>query len=173
MKENIILIGMPGAGKSTVGVVLAKMLTMDFLDSDLVIQKKEGRRLSRIIEEEGSAGFIEIENRINAALDAENTVIATGGSAVYGADAMRHFSRIGTIVYLRLSFPAVRERLKDLHGRGVVIKKGQTLQDLYEERCVLYEHYADLIIDEDGQSIQETLTCLTEALKRHPDDMKT
>ena len=157
MERNIILIGMPGAGKSTIGVILAKMLAMDFTDSDLVIQKEEGRTLSRIIAEEGTEGFIEIENRILASLNLKKTVIATGGSAVYGKQAMQHLSEDGIIVYLHLSYDAVSERLHDIKGRGVVLREDQTLFDLYEERCLLYEQYADLTIEEDGLCVEETL----------------
>ena len=168
MEHNIILIGMPGAGKSTIGVILAKMLAMDFTDSDLVIQKKEGRTLSRIIAEEGTDGFIEIENRILASLNLKKTVIATGGSAVYGTEAMRHLSEDGVVVYLQLSFDAVRERLHDIKGRGVVLKEGRTLSDLYQERCVLYEQYADLTIQEDGCSVEETLDQVIRSLTELP-----
>ena len=157
MKDNIILIGMPGAGKSTIGVILAKMLAMDFTDSDLVIQKKEGRTLSRILSDEGTDGFIEIENRILSSLNLHNTVIATGGSAVYGGSAMKNLSAGGIVIYLRLSYECISARLHDIRGRGVVLKDGQTLPDLYEERCVLYERYADLTIEEDGLSVEETL----------------
>ena len=117
--NNIILIGMPGCGKSTVGVVLAKALGMDFIDSDLVIQKEMGAKLSQLIDQHGDAGFREIENRINAAMEAENSIIATGGSVVYGEDAMRHLKDIGTVVYLKLSYEAIEDRLGDLHARGV------------------------------------------------------
>ena len=136
---NLILIGMPGCGKSTVGVVLAKALALDFIDSDLVIQKKTGAKLSQLLDEHGDAGFRDIENRINAELEAENSVIATGGSVVYGEDAMRHLKEIGTVIYLKLSYGAIEDRLGDLHARGVNIQPGWTLRDLYNESSPLYE----------------------------------
>ena len=132
--KNVILIGMPGSGKSTVGVVLAKKLGYRFIDSDLVIQEKYGKLLYQLIEERGEAGFLMLENEINASITAEGAVIATGGSAVYGKEAMRHFREIGQIVYLKLPFEELEQRLGDLHERGVVLKKGYTLRDLYEER---------------------------------------
>lgn len=153
--KNIILTGMPGAGKSTVGVVLAKKLGYSFLDSDLVIQEKTGKLLHQLIEERGEAGFLMLENEINASIDTDRTVIATGGSAIYGKEAMEHFKRIGTVVYLKLPYAELKERLGDLHQRGVVLKDGFTLLDLYEERIPLYEKYADLLIDCDEKPIRK------------------
>ncbi|MCI5494703.1 MAG: shikimate kinase [Lachnospiraceae bacterium] len=161
--KNIVLIGMPGAGKSTVGVVLAKVLGYDFLDSDLVIQQKDGRLLSQIIAEEGTDGFIRIENRINAGLDVKRSVIATGGSVVYGKEAMEHLKSIGTVVYLKLTYQTIENRLGDLKNRGVVLREGQTLADLYRERTSLYEKYADVTIEEDGLSIPETVSKIAAA----------
>lgn len=145
--NNIILIGMPGAGKSTVGVVLAKKLGYDFLDSDLLIQKVAGKRLQELITERGFDGFNILENEINQTIQVSKHVIATGGSAVYGAEAMEHFQKIGKIVYLKLSFDAVQKRLGNLKDRGVSMKADQTLLDLYQERMPLYEKYADITID--------------------------
>ena len=156
-KKNVVLIGMPGAGKSTIGVILAKMLGKDFIDADLVIQKEEGQLLSQIIEEKGPDGFLAVEERVNAGLNPEQAVIATGGSVVYGPKAMEHLGDIGVIVYLRLSYQAVKRRLKDIRGRGVVLREGQTLKDLYEERAGLYEQYAQVIVEEDGLNVEETL----------------
>lgn len=155
-KDNVILIGMPGVGKSTVGVVLAKLLGYHFIDTDLVIQEKEGRLLKEIIAAEGNDGFLKIEDRINAELDAEHSVIAPGGSVVYGENAMKHFKEIGMVVYLKASYEMINERLSNLEGRGVVLKEGQTLKNLYDERCVLYEKYADLTVDEQGRSLADT-----------------
>ena len=152
--KNVILIGMPGSGKSTVGVVLAKKLGYRFIDSDLVIQEKCGKLLYQLIEERGEAGFLMLENEINASITAEGAVIATGGSAVYGKEAMRHFQEIGRIVYLKLPFKELETRLGDLHERGVVLKKGYTLRDLYEERIPLYEKYADITIACEGKDIR-------------------
>lgn len=152
--SNVILIGMPGAGKSTVGVVLAKKLGYRFLDSDLVIQEKCGKLLHQLIEERGEAGFLMLENEINVRIRGDKMVIATGGSAVYGKEAMAHFREIGRIVYLRLPYEELKERLGDLHERGVVIREGSTLKDLYEERILLYEKYADLTIDCGGRDIR-------------------
>ena len=159
--HNIILIGMPGCGKSTVGVVLAKALGMDFIDSDLVIQKEMGAKLSQLIDQHGDAGFREIENRINAALDAENSIIATGGSVVYGEDAMRHLKDIGTVVYLKLSYEAIEDRLGDLHARGVTIQPGWTLRDLYNERVPLYEKWADVTVDCEQLRLREVVAYIS------------
>ncbi|MCI8976645.1 shikimate kinase [bacterium 1xD8-48] len=155
--KNVILIGMPGSGKSTVGVVLAKKLGYRFIDSDLVIQEKYGKLLYQLIEERGEAGFLMLENEINASITAEGAVIATGGSAVYGKEAMRHFREIGQIVYLKLPFEELEQRLGDLHERGVVLKKGYTLRDLYEERIPLYEKYADITIACEGKDIRSVM----------------
>ncbi|MBR6668308.1 MAG: shikimate kinase [Clostridia bacterium] len=159
--HNIILIGMPGCGKSTVGVVLAKALGMDFIDSDLVIQKEMGAKLSQLIDQHGDAGFREIENRINAALNAENSIIATGGSVVYGEDAMRHLKGIGTVVYLKLSYEAIEDRLGDLHARGVTIQPGWTLRDLYNERVPLYEKWADVTVDCEQLRLREVVAYIS------------
>lgn len=167
--NNITLIGMPGAGKSTIGVVLAKVLGYQFLDSDLLIQKQEKRRLSEIIEEEGYKGFQEVENRVNASIEAENTVIATGGSVVYCEEAMEHLKSIGTVVYLKLSLEALSKRLGNLKGRGVLLKEGQTLAGLYDERTPLYEKYADIVIDEEGKNLEASLEILLETLKAEAD----
>ena len=156
-KNNIVLIGMPGVGKSTIGVILAKVLGYQFVDSDLVIQKEEGKLLKEIIAEVGPEGFIEVENRVNAGLQVENSIIATGGSVVYGKEAMEHLKEIGTVVYLSLPYEEINKRLSDIKGRGVVLRNGQTLKDLYEERTVLYEKYADVRIDETGLNVEATI----------------
>lgn len=155
--NNITLIGMPGAGKSTLGVVLAKVLGYEFLDSDLLIQKQEKRKLSRIIEEEGYEGFRQIENRVNASIETEETVIATGGSVIYCQEAMEHLKSISTVVYLRLPLEELSKRLGNLKGRGVLLKEGQTLEGLYKERSPLYEKYADVIAEEEGKNLEESL----------------
>ena len=156
-KNNIVLIGMPGVGKSTIGVILAKVLGYQFIDADLVIQKEEGKLLKDIIAEVGPEGFIEVENRMNASICAENSIIATGGSVVYGAQAMEHLKEIGTVLYLSLPYEEIEKRLSDIKGRGVVLRDGQTLKDLYDERTVLYEKYADVTICENGLNVEETI----------------
>ena len=156
MKDNLVLIGMPGVGKSTAGVVAAKLAGYQFLDSDLVIMQRDGRRLREIIEQDGVEGFLSIENRVNASNSAHNTIIATGGSVVFGDGAMYHLSSIGTIVYLRASYETVASRVSDLKGRGVAMKPAQTLREIYEERKDLYEKFAEYIIDVDKQSIEAT-----------------
>ena len=161
---NIVLIGMPGCGKSTVGVVLAKALGMDFIDSDLLIQRSEGKRLAQIIDEIGDEGFRQVENRVNASIEVENTVVATGGSVIYGREAMEHLREIGTVVYLQLSYPKIKARLGDLHARGVSMKPGQTLRDLYNERIPLYEQYAHVTLPCDGLKLREVLANLNHVL---------
>ncbi len=157
MKSNIVLIGMPGAGKSTIGVVLAKIIGYHFLDSDLVIQERENRLLYEIISQEGIEGFLKIENDVNASLNAECSIIATGGSVVYGKEAMEHLKEIGEIVYLKTDYPTIKNRLGNLEKRGVALKPGQTLKDLYDERTKLYEAYADITVDEKGLGTEETI----------------
>ena len=137
--NNIILIGMPGVGKSTLGVVLAKVLGFQFIDADLLIQEQERKKLHQIIKEVGINGFMEIENQVNASIEAERSVIATGGSVVYCRQAMSHLKENGTVVYLKVSLSTLEKRLGNLKRRGVILKKGQTLKDLYEERVPLYE----------------------------------
>lgn len=154
-KKNIVLIGMPGAGKSTVGVVVAKRLGFRFVDSDLVIQETYGRLLHELIEEYGVEGFWKLENQVNASLDTEQTVIATGGSVCYEAQAMEHLGQIGTVVYLQLSYESLCDRLGDLTARGVTLKPGQTLTDLYQERVPLYEKYAHITVDCENRQLRE------------------
>lgn len=151
-KSNITLIGMPASGKSTVGVLLAKRLGMSFLDVDIVIQEQEKRLLKEIIADEGMDGFLKVENRINASVTAERSVIAPGGSVIYGKEAMEHLKEISTVVYLKISYEELEERLGDLIDRGVALKDGMTLRDLYEERVGYYEKYADITIDETGKN---------------------
>lgn len=153
--DNIILIGMPGAGKSTIGVVLAKKIGYAFVDSDLLIQERENMLLHEIIEQRGLETFNQIENEVNATLEANRSVIATGGSVIYGTEAMMHFKSIGSILYLKLSYEELESRVGDLEQRGVAIRAGQTLEDLYEERTPLYEKYADITIDCNNKSIRE------------------
>lgn len=164
--KNIVLIGMPGVGKSTAGVVLAKVLGYQFLDADLVIQEEEKRLLHEIIKDEGTDGFIQIENRVNASINVEQSVIATGGSVVYGKEAMEHLKEIGTVVYLKLPYGELEKRLHNIKGRGVVLKDGQTLYDLYEERVLLYEKYADVIVDETNLDVEQTIQKIVEELKK-------
>ena len=164
MKNNIVLIGMPGVGKSTIGVILAKILAYHFLDSDLVIQEREGKRLHQIISEEGCEGFLKIENDVNASLNVDRTIIATGGSAVYGKEAMEHLKEIGKVVYLKADYPTIEKRLGNLEKRGVALKEGQSLKDLYDERTKLYELYADVIVDEKGLGTGETIDEVLRAL---------
>ena len=163
-KTNIVLLGMPGSGKSTVGVLLAKSLGMRFVDTDLLIQEQEGKLLREIIRDEGLEQFIAIENRVNAEVMAENSVIAPGGSAIYGQEAMEHFKEIAEVVYLKLSYRSVARRLGDLTKRGVVFRPGQTLKALYKERCPLYEKYADYVVECDGKRIGETLELVRQAM---------
>ena len=163
---NIVFIGMPASGKSTVGVIVAKRLGYRFIDADILIQEQEGKLLREIIEEKGIKGFLEIEDRINAQIEEENAVIAPGGSVVYCENAMKHYKETATIVYLKLSFDIINKRLKNAKNRGVVLKDGQTIRHLYEERTALFEKYADVIICEDGLLLEETVDKTLELLRK-------
>lgn len=154
-RSNVVLIGMPGAGKSTLGVVLAKILRKDFVDADLVIQNHCGKTLQEIIDDVGPNGFIAVENDVLKNLKSENAIIATGGSAVYSDEAMSHLASIGVVVYLEISYESLLGRLNDLHERGVVLKDGvsMSLRDLYDERKPLYEKHAELTVNVDDLNI--------------------
>ena len=156
-KNNLTLIGMPGVGKSTVGVVLAKKLAYDFLDCDLLIQHETGKKLHEIIRDSGLDGFRQTENDVIASIKTDESIIATGGSAVYCNGAMEHLREISTVIYLKLSCDILSDRLGSLTERGVAIKEGWTLQDLYDERTPLYEKYADLTIECDGKRLREVV----------------
>ena len=162
--KSIILIGMPAVGKSTVGVVVAKRLGYEFIDTDLLIQKQENRLLKEIIEDEGIDGFLKIENQVNCDVQAERAVISPGGSVVYCQEAMEHYKKIGVIVYLRASFETINNRIRNAKNRGVVLKEGQTLERLYEERVKLFEKYADITIDEEGKELGETIELVLQRL---------
>ena len=162
--NNLILIGMPGAGKSTVGVILAKVLGYSFIDSDLLIQEQEKSLLKDIIANKGLDKFIEIENQINSEIKAEKTVIATGGSVIYGKEAMEHLSNIGTVIYIQLSLETLETRLGNMKQRGVAFKPGQNLKSLYVERCPLYEKHGDIIINGDNKTVEEVLDSMIRAI---------
>lgn len=165
-KSNIVLIGMPGAGKSTLGVVLAKILGMDFVDGDILIQNQVGNTLQKIIDAQGVDGFLQVENDVLAAVDVRDTVISTGGSAIYSDEAMRHLTEIGTVVYLDVSLEELRSRLGSLHERGVVMRKGvsMSLDEIFEERGPLYRKYAEVTLQTDGLTVREATRKLVDAL---------
>lgn len=166
-KDNVVLIGMPGAGKSTLGIVLAKIMNYDFADADLIIQQHCDKTLQRLIDACGPEAFIEIENQVLSDLDFERTIIATGGSAVYSHEAMTHLAEIGRVVYLKISFEELRERLSDFSERGVVMKGGigMSLRELYDERKPLYEKYADVVVDVNDLTITAAARKVADALK--------
>ena len=164
--KNIIFIGMPASGKSTVGVVVAKRLGYDFIDTDLLIQKQENRLLKEIIADVGNEGFLAIENQVNREVEAERAVISPGGSVIYCKEAMEHFKEIGTVVYLQVSFETIDARISCAKNRGVVLKEGQTLHGLYEERTKLFEKYADYIVSEEGLSLEETIDKVLELFEK-------
>ena len=165
-KENIVLIGMPGVGKSTVGVILAKVLGYQFIDADLVIQKRESRLLHEIISEEGLDGFLKEEENANVyiAQNEEKSIVATGGSVVYCEKAMQELKKTGRVIYLELESDQLKKRLGNLKGRGVVLKDGQDLRGLYEERIPLYEKYADLTVNEKNLDVEQTLQKIVDRL---------
>lgn len=167
MKDNLIFIGMPAVGKSTVGVVVAKRLGKRFVDVDLVIQEQEKKLLREIIADIGEDGFLKVENRVNAGIEAENSVISPGGSVVYCEEAMRHYKEIGTVVYLKASYQTIKRRIRNPKKRGVVLREGQTLRDLYNERVPYFEKYADITVCEDGCRIEETIENVLNAVENY------
>ena len=167
-KDNIVLIGMPGAGKSTLGIVLAKIMNYDFVDADLVIQSQCDKTLQKLIDACGPEGFIQVENQILSDIRASKAIIATGGSAVYSDEAMRHLTEIGTVVYLKISYEQLVGRLSDFQERGVVLKGGigMSLRELYAERLPLYERYAEVTVDVDDLSITAAARKVADALEK-------
>jgi shikimate kinase len=165
-KPNVVLIGMPGAGKSTVGVLLAKALGLSFVDTDLLLQEREGRLLQEVIDVEGVDEFLRREEAVILGLEARGAVIATGGSAIYGPAAMARLRRAGTVVYLQVALAEIERRVRNMGNRGIAVERGRTLADLYAERVPLYEKFADLTFDCSGCGVEETVTRVAEAIRR-------
>ena len=161
---SIILIGMPSCGKSTLGVLLAKKLGYRFVDCDLLIQEREGKLLHEIIAEKGNEGFIAIENDANSTLNEKNAIIATGGSVVYGEEAMANLKTLGKVVYLKIPYDEMCRRLGDFSHRGVIIREGTTLHDMYAERAPLYEKYADITVDVCNARLSDSLEKIVEKI---------
>ena len=164
-KNNITLIGMPASGKSTVGVILAKILGLSFIDTDLVIQQREGALLCDIISERGLEGFLKAEESAVLSIGPSNTVIATGGSVVYSEAGMEYLKSLGKVVYLKVEKEDLFKRLHNIKQRGVVLSPGETLDEMYATRSVLYEKYADIVIDETNASVEETVEMIRKIMK--------
>lgn len=165
MNNNIILIGMPASGKSTVGVILAKLIKYRFVDTDLILQEETDQTLIEIIAERGLDGFLQLENEVVAGLDTRRSVIATGGSVIYGEEEMANLKRLGTIVYLKHRYEVINSRLTNITTRGVAMQEGQTLRDLYWERTPLYEKYADITLEADGLTTEQTVEAIRDLLR--------
>lgn len=165
MRQNLILIGMPGAGKSTVGVLLAKQLGLDFVDTDLLLQRRLGLRLQQMINLQGLHSFRKAEEEMLLDLDCDQTLIATGGSVIYSQRGMQHLKRLGQVAYLKISLPRLEQRLSDMGQRGVVIAPGQSFADLYAERTPLYEKYADICVDIDALGVEDVLQKIESLVK--------
>jgi shikimate kinase len=165
-RSNIVLIGMPGSGKSAIGVILAKMASMDFIDTDSLIQMSAGRSLQDIVDREGHMALRGIEEQVLISLDRRHHVIATGGSAVYSQAGMEHLKAIGAVVFLRVDLATLQSRIHDYETRGLAKAPEQTLEDLFNERAALYTRYADVTIDEVGLEEGEVCTAILAALRQ-------
>lgn len=166
MKGNVILIGMPGSGKSTCGVLAAKLMLKNFFDTDLLIQNLEGMSLQSILDTKGKDYFLKAEESALCSLDIDGTVIATGGSAVYSEKAMAHLKSMGKIIYLHLDYESMCGRINNLSTRGIVMENAMTLPDMYKERLPLYEKWADVTVKCDGNSVEETAQLIKESAKK-------
>lgn len=165
MNSNIVLIGMPGSGKSTCGVVAAKILLKNFFDTDLLIQNIEGRSLQNILDTDGNEYFEKAEENAILNLDIKGTVIATGGSVIYSERAMEHLQSLGKIIYLHLSYEQMCKRISNLSTRGVLLKNGKTLKDMYDERLPLYNKWAQVVINCDSNTVEQTANAIARAAK--------
>ena len=164
--KNVILVGMPSCGKSTIGVVLAKTMNKGFVDTDLLIQEKEEKPLQDIINQSGNDYFRKVEEEVLCSVDTSNSVISTGGSAIYYDAAMQHLKKQGTVVYLKVALETIESRLNNIKTRGVTMEKGATIASLYEERIPLYEKYADVIIEADGFEVEDTVEAIINAVNK-------
>lgn len=162
--KNIVLIGMPACGKSTIGVILAKTIGVGFLDTDLLLQQREGKRLQEIIDGHGLPYFLRVEEHAIRSIDCRNAVIATGGSAVYRENAMRHLRLNGVILYLKLPYAEIEKRLDNIKTRGVAMAKGESLLALYQEREALYNQWADITVDTAGMTAEQAVGAILRAL---------
>lgn len=167
MKSNIVLIGMAASGKSTTGVVLAKTIQKNFVDTDLYIQQRTGKTLQDILNQDGIEAFKEIEADVLTGVNEKDSVISTGGSAVYYPEAMKALGENGIIVYLNVPLEVIEERLSNIKTRGVILKKGETIEDLYNYRKPMYEKYADIVIDAGYTTLEETVELICEAVKKY------
>ena len=166
---NVVLIGMPGCGKSTLGVLLAKALMMDFVDTDLIMQNQAGKPLQQMVDELGTEGFSRVEEDCICGLQLHNTVIATGGSVAMEERAMAHLAQNGIIVFVKLTYETIESRLKNISTRGITLEKGQTLRDLYDYRQPFYLRWGQIVVEPDGQDIEQTVAMLVNRLKEeHP-----
>lgn len=165
-KQNIILIGMPGSGKSTCGVLTAKVMLKNFFDTDLLLQGMQEKKLQDIIDENGIDYFLSAEEKAVLSLNINATVIATGGSVVYSDKAMKHLKKNGCVVYLHLSYETMCKRINNITTRGVVLKNGSSLKDMYDERLPLYEKYADITVDCDKNTVDETVSAIVNAVNK-------
>lgn len=161
---NIVLIGMPGAGKSTIGVILAKVLGFQFVDTDLTIQTREKELLQTIINTKGLDAFLDAEQRAVLDISGNNLVIATGGSVVYREDTMAHLKKKGVVIYLNLEYQTIRRRLRNISTRGIAMSTDQTLHELYNERKTLYENYADYKVDCKGLQVEEVVEMIIQLM---------
>ena len=161
----LILIGMPGSGKSCMGRALARKLKMKNVDADRIIERRAGKKLIEIMNEDGLEAFKRAEEEALLSINGDNLIVSTGGSAVYSEEAMRHLKKIGHIMYLKVDYETIRKRLGNIKQRGVALREGQTLRDLYDERVVLYEKYADTVVEEKGE-VEDVVVAILKLMKR-------
>ena len=162
--DTITLIGMPGSGKSTVGMLLAKTLGFDFVDVDLLIERREGAPLQQVLDAHGTDEFLNLEAEAICSVPGGRKVIAPGGSVICRAKGIEHLKQLGPVVYLRLPCPVLEQRIQNMDSRGIAFQPGETLKDIYEYRTPLYEKYADIIVDGDCPSLEDSLAAVVQAL---------
>ena len=162
--KNVVMVGMPGSGKSTIGVILAKSLGFDFVDTDLVICKREGKKLQEIIDTEGLEKFLEIEQQVGEEISPVNSVVATGGSMILSDEAMKNLKKDGIVVYVEVPLEILKKRITNMKTRGIAFKKGETLDDIFRVRTPLYEKYADITITADENTVPED--CVNQIVER-------